>query len=250
MAAPSFSPKFVKARLAFTIDGHLVDAGEHLLNSTGVPGFRWKSFQSKDVAPQINPLEWVGRKTSVYAKTISSEPFQFNCDAMFTCEQTEKELTVGLVFLLKELETTTLDSIITQEGVLPDYVRKFPRIHYVPWVPVFPSRALVGFYYDQEDITVSCDIENMSPSGLSLYSEDPRLRFLTPAEMTRVQIQPRGSFEKVIPLNAEIKRITHTIDPETHNPRKVLGLSITTISYDHKLEFTDLLRQIVTRMKG
>lgn len=227
--------------MAISVEKKFHQIGEHLINSAGVPGFKWTQF---------DPITRVGHRTHVAAQTLSSNPFEFNCEGVFTCEQTETSSTLGLNFILPPKEAEILDTIAAKEGALPDFVRKFPRINYLQRVPIFPARVILRFFNDGEDIMVSCDVENVSPSGLSVFSEDRRLEHMKPGEVVRVQIQPRGDFKGAINMNASVKRIVHTVDPLTSNARKFLGLAITTISNEHKVLFTDLLRMIVGFMRG
>ncbi|MBI3555493.1 MAG: hypothetical protein HY074_04440 [Deltaproteobacteria bacterium] len=242
MATNSFSPRFIKARIGFTYEGRQYTAGEFLINSRGVPGFAWSAF---------DPMENLGKRVQVMAHVLSSTPWDFQCIALISCEQSGvgAGTSLGFDFLIAGDDQIKLDAAIEVEGVLPDFVRKYPRIHYNPAVPVFPSHAIVRFFYNKEDIAVSCDLDNLSPTGVQVVTEDNRTGSLLPNETVRLQIQPRGPWLRQIQVNAQVKRVIHGIDPMTGNTRRYFGLGIAAFSAEAKVNFTDLLRQIISQAK-
>lgn len=235
-----FSPKFVRAKVTFSVDGATFQAGEHLVNAAGVPGFAWTHF---------DPLEYIGREANVALEIMAARPQALHCRGIFTCEQTDRSMSLGLFFELSADQKEVLNGLLASDGVLPDYIRKFPRIPFNDKIGVMPSRAIIRFFAGNDDIIVVCDMENLSPSGFQVYTEDRRVQWIKPAEIVRVQLQPRGGFPQSVHLNANVKRIIHSVDFVTRNRRWYFGLSITTISNEHRAAFTELLRQIVLGMK-
>ncbi|MEW6055286.1 MAG: PilZ domain-containing protein [Bdellovibrionota bacterium] len=240
MSITSFSPRFIKAKISFNIGNKVFPVGEHLINATGVPGFKWTQF---------DPKETIGRRIKVAVQVIATPIFEFNCDAILTCESTEGGTALGLFFVLGEVETQQLNDAIAREGVLPDYVRKFPRIPFTESIPIMPSRTIMNFFSGTEEVSVACDLDNLSPSGFQVLTEDQRIKVLTPGELVRAQIQPRGNFPSSIEAISAVKRVIHGIDAKTGNQRWQLGLSIMTISNEQKILFTELLRQVVNQMR-
>ncbi|MBI3544650.1 MAG: PilZ domain-containing protein [Deltaproteobacteria bacterium] len=238
----SFSPRFVRAQVSFKYAGSNYRAGEHLINASGLPGFKWKEF---------SPMEHLGKRVQVAVQVHTASPWEFHCDALITCERSagSTDSCLGLTFLLSDADRARLNADVFKEGLLPDYVRKFPRIHFLPEVTVFPSRALVRFFYSGEDVAVSCDVENISPTGFLVYTDDARTEALLADETVRVQLQPRGQWLRQINVNAQVKRVTHTVEPTTGIVRRYFGLAFTTMSAEAKINFTDLLKQIVLQVK-
>jgi hypothetical protein len=238
----SFSPKFIRAAVSFNYKGQTHEAGECLINSSGLPGIKWAKF---------DPRAHLGGRVQAYVRVLAKEPWEFVCDALITSERAAgaDASCLGLTFLFKPGDRSRLDVTVAQEGSLPDYIRKFPRIHYMSSIPIFPSRAILRYFYKNEDVSIACDVENVSPTGIQVYTDDARAENLAPNETVRVQLQPRGSWLRVIAVNAQVKRINHAVDPVTGNTFRYFGLSLGTISAEAKISFTDLLRQIVVAAK-
>lgn len=241
MSSQSFSPKFVRAKVALKFDNEFVPVGEHLINAEGLPGFPWDRF---------DPLEMVGTQTTVKIEGLTDPGFEFSCGAYFTCERTTKGSSLGLTFILGDREKKILSDAIAREGQLPEFARKFPRIAFNEMVTIMPSHGILRFFHHNEDISIACDVDDFSPSGFQLSTEDPRAAALEPGGTVRVQIQPRGDYKHAIQSNATAQRVIYKVDPATGNYRWHFGLSVTTMSGDHKAHFTELLKLIVMRFKG
>lgn len=242
MPETNFSPRFVKARVSFNYGANSYQAGEHLINSLGIPGFAWGAF---------DPSGHVGARVLCTLEVLTKTPWTFQCDALITCELSATSTnTMGFQLLIAGADRTRLEASIGAEGLLPTYVRKFPRIHYMAHVPVFPSRAIVHFYHNHEDVAVCCDVDNLSPRGFQLCTDDSRAIALLPDGLVRMHLQPRGPWPIAIQFNAQIKRLIYSVDPLTNNACRYLGLAITTLTPESKTQFTDLLRQIVHQARG
>jgi len=237
----NFSPRFIAARISFSFGKGAYELGEHLINSTGLPGMAWHHF---------NPILFVGQRVTVQVEVLSpSEPFKFACEGFLTCEQTETATQLGLTFLLRTQQRTTLEAIISREGTYPDYVRKFPRINFMPTMKVMPSRSVLRMTLAGEEAMVASDIENMSPAGIMVHTEDSRCAFLIPGETVHVQLQPRGEYHDVINLTCAVRRIIRTVSHESEVLGFKLGMGISAMTHANKKLFTELLREIVTRLK-
>jgi hypothetical protein len=236
MSNKSFSPKFVKGNITLKIDTETYPVGEQLLNASGVAGFAWNAF---------DPLETIGKPVEVIIEVLCSQPYQLDCKALLTCERTEKSIALGLDFILTPSDTAVLNGIIAKEGVLPEFVRKFPRIHFNPHVGIMPSRVILRTFQNGNDVEVVTDLDNISPSGLQVFTEDSRIALTPPGEVVRVSIQPRGEFLMPIHLTASVKRVIESVTPVTGNRRWFFGLNTVMISDESKPLFTDLLKRIV-----
>jgi hypothetical protein len=237
----SFSPKFVKAKVSFRHENKWIEAGEHLINTSGVPGFAWNEF---------NPMHVIGNRTKVHVELKSKMPYEFDCFALFTCEETEKALSLGLSFILPAETLSMLNTIIAAEGVLPDFVRKFPRVPYNPKITMMPSRAIVRFKDGDKTHTTVCDIENLSPTGFQMYTEDRRVLHVSPGHAIEVELIPRGDFLESVKLPVVVRRVIHTIDQDTSNNRWYFGVSIGNMTAEAKSVFTDVLRLIIAQMRS
>jgi len=89
------------------------------------------------------------------------------------------------------------------------------------------------------------DVTNLTPAGAEPHDIE-----LSPGDVARIQIQPRGGFTHAISVNTAVKRLIHTVDPDSGNRKIFVGMSIMTISAEHKANFTDLLRTIVIQMRS
>lgn len=241
MSTPSFSPKFVRAKVSLRLGDEFVPVGEHLINHEGLPGFPWDKF---------DPMQMVGTKTGVQVQGLTDPAFEFNCEAYFTCERTQRGSNLGLVFLLGDREKAMLTDAIEREGTLPEYARKFPRIPYNEQITIMPSHGIIRFFYHGEDMAVACDVDDFSPSGFQLSTEDPRSATLEPGAVVRVQIQPRGDYRHAFSANTSVQRVMYKMNAVTGNRRWHFGLSVTTMAAEHKSHFTELLKLIVMKLKS
>lgn len=241
MATTSFSPRFIRANIIFKYEGTPYTAGQHLINSYGVPGFNWSLF---------DPMKTVGARVDVTIQIPAPEAWDFKCEAVLSCEQTGTSTLLGMNFLINDSDKARLDSIVSAVGQLPEFSRKFPRIGFDPTIPIFPSRAILRFYFGKEDSAIACDIENISPSGLQVATDDPRAAAIFPDTTVRINLQPRGSFVRPVQLNASVKRIVLSTEPATGNLVRHFGMAITSISNDTKFVFADWLKQIILLARG
>ena len=239
--AANFSPRFVKGKVRFVYENETFDVGEHLLNLNGIPGFKWTRFE---------PMDVVGKACRASVSLSSSTPFEFSCDATMTCEEVTGRTDLGIAFNITQADGMKLGEIITKEGVLPEYARKFPRIIFLENVGVMPSRAILKQSIGSENTEVVGDIVDMSPTGIQISTEDMRCAVTIPGEVWDVILQPRGGFASPVVFRGEVKRIIHSVDPKSYNAKRYFSMAITQITNEHKTMFTDLLRQVVTRIKG
>ena len=136
-----------------------------------------------------------------------------------------------------------------KEGILPDFVRKFPRIPFLKRVNVMPSNALIRFMMAEEEITAVADVENISPTGFQVSTEDPRANCLLPAESLKIYFMPRGETYNIVNINGIIRRVTRSFDPVSGVGRISFGMSVGNITDDQRASFTHLLRKIVEQLK-
>ena len=236
-----FSPKFVKAKVSIRLGEETVVLGEHLVNADGVPPFAWTQF---------DPMEMVGTKTTATVQSLTTPPIEFTCEAYLTAERTTKETNLAVIFELTPSQRKPIDESIAVAGTLPEFARKSPRIPFTEQIKIMPSHGIVRFFHKQEDVSIACDIDDFSPSGFQFRTEDQRAAGLVPGTTVRVQLQPRGDYRHAISANAAVQRIIYKINSRTSNPEWHFGMSVTTMSAEHKMHFTELLRMIVTQMKS
>lgn len=233
----NFSPRFIRAKASFKFNNDNFDVGEQLINVMGVPAFKWDKFE---------PIEVIGKKCEVTVTILSKNSFSFQCSAFFTCEETQNGRDLGLAFLTSPEDEKKLEAVIGAEGILPDFVRKFPRIVFSEQCGIMPSRAILRQQIGNELVEISSDLIDISPSGIQVSTEDMRTSLVGPGEVYRVALQPRGNFAAPVFLTGEVKRITHQISPISGNAQRNLSMRISNMQPDQKKLFTDLLRQIVT----
>lgn len=241
MSIPNFSPKFIKARISFTYESVTHDIGDQLINKAGVPGIKWDKFDATTT---------VGKPVVVAMDILSSVPFKLNCKGTLNCEQTETTATLGITLNLAPEHIKQLDEAIEREGILPEYIRKFPRIPFTRKISVMPEHALIRYNLGKEEIVSVATIENLSPTGFQMVTEDPRSNCLIPSETVKVIFAPRGNTFNPIMLAGTIRRLIRSHDPVSNNARMAFGMSIAQISDDQRTSFTSLLRNVVEELKN
>ncbi len=242
MSLPNFSPKFIKAKIKFQLDDRTYDVGEQLINTDGVPAFKWEQFE---------PMDKIGKKCFVFGDIVAENlKYQFSCDALMTCEETAIRRDLGLNFLMEPQDAKNLSEIVAKNGILPDYIRKFPRIVFLEQVGNMPARAILRQKLSDQTVDVVADVTDLSPTGFQVANEDVRCSLVIPSEKWDIIFQPRGDFATPITLSAEVKRIRHAMNPISGNMRRYFSMQIVAIGNQDKLLFAELLRKVVTRFKN
>ncbi len=228
------------AKLKVWIANETYDLGEHLVNAAGVPAFNWQQF---------DPMGWVGRSCRVNIKLLTQAPYEFESEALLTCEQTIRTTSLGIAFKMAPEDTVTLNAIVAAEGILPAFARKLPRIPFTDRISMMPSRAIVFFSLGGTRTAIVTTVENLSPSGLQVTTEDLRALVLIPGTGVQVELQPRGKFGEPVVLNTEIKRIIYATHPTSRNSVRTFGLGIVSVPEEEKARFTQLLKLMVAAMR-
>lgn len=179
-----------------------------------------------------------------------ANPFKFSCTGTLTLENTEKDKFMGIALLLNANDTRQVDEVITQEGMLPEYVRKYPRIPYIHRVGMMPFNVLTEFLIGKERNTCVFHLDNISPSGFQVYTEDPRVACLQPGHSVFVSFMPRGDGFIPVQLPATIRRMIQSKDPVSENMRYYFGMSMGTVTVEQRLNYSALLRRIVEELKA
>ncbi len=239
MGNPNFSPKFVKARIVFALGEQQFDFGEHLITASGVQGAPWDKFSSN---------KNVGQKITAHVKVLTTRPFKFACPGSLTCELTERATLLGIQFYLADSHLSAVNAAIDKEGILPEYARKYPRIPYSQIIGLMPSHAIVRYKIGDETVLSVFTMDNLSPTGLQVMSDDPRTEVLFPGEIVQIVLMPRGDQMTPVSLNVQIKRVIRSVDPVSENSRVQLGMVIHSITEDQKSLFTGLLRRVVEKI--
>lgn len=239
----SFSPRFCRANIIIRFQGETYKVGQHLINSTGLPGLPW---------PEFDPLINMGKRVEVGVQIVmaGTPVWQFKCVGTIACEITSQGAhLMGINFILDDETRTKLEKYVAEQALLPDYVRKMPRIHYMRHVPVFPRNAIIRYYSSSTDFSFVSEVENISPNGLRVFTEDYRSAEILPSGIVTVALQPRGPFGLEVKFQATVRGLALCVDHETNNAIRYLGLSINTLSDEAKVAYTDLLRQVVLQAK-
>ncbi|MBI2607150.1 MAG: hypothetical protein HYW49_13830 [Deltaproteobacteria bacterium] len=241
MSNPNFSPRFIKARVTFRLDDTAYDLGENLVNPSGVPGAAWDKF---------DPIETMGKKVQATLNVRSSAPFTISCPGTLTCEQTEAAALLGVSLNLSDADTLALSAAIEKEGILPEYIRAFPRIPYAKKIGAMTAYAILRFRLGNEEVLTVAELNNVSPSGFQVMTEDHRANALLPGENMKVMLVPRGETFNPINLAGKIRRVTHSADPVSGNMRLFFGVSIGSLTDYDRSGFTVMLRRVVGSLKA
>ncbi len=241
MSNPNFSPRFIKARVTFRLDDTAYDLGENLVNAAGVPGAAWDKF---------DPIETMGKKVQATLTIQSSAPFAINCPGTLTCEQTEAAALLGVSLNLSDADTLALFAVIEKEGILPEYIRAFPRIPYAKKIGAMPAYAILRFMLGNEEVLTVAELNNVSPSGFQVMTEDHRANALLPGENMTLMPFPRSETLHPISLGGKIRRVTHSADAVSGNMRLFIGVSMGSLTDHDRSGFTVMLRRVVGALKS
>lgn len=240
MKTGNLSARYVPAKISFEAAGKTFEAGEHLMNAAGVMSFDWTQF---------DPMQTVARTVKVKAQLKNAASTAFDCAGYLTCEQTEKSKQLGLGLLLTDAQSKALNAVVDKEGVLPSFARKFPRIPFMPAVGIMPERAILYQLRGQQSHSICCDLDNISPTGLQIKSEDFRFGTLVPGATTVIELMPRGNNPNLISFEGIIRRIVRAYNTQSKNLTYSLGLNISSMDEENKTIFASLLREIVNQLK-
>lgn len=240
MSNPNFSPRFIKARVTFRLDDTSYNLGDNLVNAAGVPGAAWDKF---------DPIESMGKKVQATLNVQSTAPFAINCPGTLTCEQTEAAASLGISLNLSDSDEKALALAIEKDGILPDYIRAFPRIPYAKKIGAMPAYAILRFRLGNEEVLTVAELNNVSPSGFQVMTEDHRANVLLPGENLKLVLVPRGETFNPITLGGKIRRVTYSADPVSGNMRLFFGVSMGSLTDHDRSGFTVMLRRVVGALK-
>lgn len=243
MAKPSFSPKFLRAGVKFELDGHLYNAGDQLINLSGVPGFEWTEF---------DPMQKIGVHVRVIAELYSidaNKKYTVECNGRLVCEQTARQSQLAIHVRMSPEDREYVEKTIADEGALPEYVRKFPRIGFNERIQAMPTLSILRFKKTGRELMTACEIENLSPTGFQIATEDQRVEELKTGDAVVVEILPRGDFDKAVLCNCEIRRLVRSIDMDTENRRWAFGMAVIGMDENSKQSFSEMLRSMVVQLQ-
>lgn len=241
MASIPLAPRCIRANVKFEADLETFEVENTLINKNGMPGIPWSRFK---------PREWVGRRTNITIHVLCATPYEIECQGFFTCEETETSCFIGLQFLLETEDLKKIEETIRTEGTLPHYVRKYPRIPFQESLRIMPARAVMILSSATKLTLISWDIDNLSPTGLQISTEDKRALQFVAGVPIFIRIMPRGNFLDEIELQCMVKRIVYNVSPRTGNIKFLLGLHILSVPIQHKEAFVSMLRMIVSEIQA
>jgi hypothetical protein len=236
MTIPNFSPKFVKSKISFEIDGVTHNIGEHLINAQGVPGFNWDKFK---------PQDYIGKKVIVFIDLLTENPVKIKCFGFLNYEATDVKTLLGITLALDEQQKKVLNLAIEKEGVLPEYIRKFPRINFDERINIMPKHALMYYKLGNENILSVAQIDNLSPNGFQITTEDARANALVAGLDIPIELMPRGENYTTIKFIGSLKRSIISVDPLTLNFKYSFGMAINQIKQEDKANFISLLKKML-----
>lgn len=237
-------PIFIKGQLRFTID---VGGKERELqfenqnvSTWGVAGLAWGPL-----SPEVH----FGRTVQVSVE-VPTGGMSFRTEALITRESTRVGQHMGLKFNLAPEDNSRLAALIRSSGFFPtEYLRKYPRIPSLPMIQTFPLRAIALPDGSGENLPITFDVENLSPNGVLLSSENQQTLAILPGAIMNLILEPRGWFPMPISAQGLVCRVSDELSPRTGNLTRTLGIKFTRIDEANRAAFVDLLKDILERFK-
>jgi len=237
---------FIKGDISFQIDGHFLEYTNRDISTFGVTGLPWLP---------LDDIQHFGRSVFVEIRIHQPTPQIFTAPAQLLREYSfrPKKMTIRFHFDPEQLEK--LDVLIKNHGFKPsEYVRKLPRIPSSTLIETFPSKALVQYEKpntegETQKSSFIAEIENLSPHGILLSTENQSTFPLTPGQLLTISLDPRGWFPAQISAQGVIRRITDDFNIETKNPVRHFGIQFNQLNPIDKKNLNELLKDILQRIK-
>jgi len=242
------NPIYIKGHLSFTFENQNIEFIHQSLSVYGVAGLPWN---------QLDPNKHFGQRVHVSVKIPGAEPLSFQAPARITREYSLSQRKMGLAFDLSQQQREQLGAMIKKAGFFPtDHIRKYPRIPSTEMIRTFPLRSIViptRRAATGETVTLAqpmvFDVENLSPNGLLLKTENSAAGELMPGDRLSITLEPRGWFPTPIVAEGALCRILDEIHPRTGNTVRRIGIKITQINELNRQAFLDLMRDILSSLK-
>jgi hypothetical protein len=240
-----YMPVIIKADLQFTIDDVTLDFEQHNISAYGAYGLEWSNPP---------PNKCLGKKVTVTINILSPEVVSFSAPALIMREKSSQKETMALKFDLKPSDRDQLNALIEKGGFYPtEYVRKYPRIPASQDVKTFPLKAIATVQQDEgpndEPVSLIMDVENLSPGGIMLKSENHNAFAIQPGERFHIMLEARGDFHSQIHVMGLICRVIDEQEPKTGNLSRYFGIKFTHMDDQNRSAFLELLKGILTDIK-
>lgn len=225
---------FIRANFKFHVLGQDFSFLNQIISVFGVSALKWSYFE---------PISRVGEQVTIVVDVLCKNRFQFTATGALMSEQTANSNLLSIRFHLHPQDKMMLESVISTEGFCPpSHMRQYPRIPAMERVSDMPLRAVVNVGY--EDVMVF-DIANISPTGILLYTENPKGTIFLPGNEISGQIEPRGSRTEPLHFKGIVRRTYQERKMDSHNIAHYLGVRLTYIPDSEKDRFLDILRSIL-----
>jgi hypothetical protein len=159
-------------------------------------------------------------------------------------------------FRLHNKQTSHLETLIKNFGTPPQkHSRQFPRIPSSKLIQTFPLRALAEIEttgLNRKDLRYSmiCDVENISPTGILVSTENQNALTLQPGNTLFLTLDPRGWFPFQIAVKVQVCRIIDDFNLDNGNVFRHLGLKFIHFEEADRKAFMRLLKDILNQLKS
>jgi hypothetical protein len=239
---------FIKGDISFTVDQRIFQFSQKNISLFGVTGLPWLL---------LKPDEHFGR--SIFAEIKAGHPHEI---VITTPAQILREYEIGsqkmaVRFHLDFDQSTQLEELIKKHGTTPnEYARRFPRIPSLKMIQTFPLRALVKMEKPaveneiQIGSSVICDVENISPNGILVSTENQISLSMMPGDSVHLTLDPRGWFPFQVQVQGTVRRITDDFNLESGNILRHIGIKFTHFRAADQKAFLALLKDILEQIKS
>jgi len=160
---------------------------------------------------------------------------------------------LGLQFHLNLENESNLRKVIEKYGKIPPYQnRKYPRIPSSAVLSTFPLHCIVspiGFTLERENPSYVFNVDNISPNGILISSENALVSLLRPGQRLMITLEPRGWFPFQVKLQGLICRIFESMNQKQGNHHFKFGIRISDIQPQEKQNFLSLLKDILHQIQ-
>jgi hypothetical protein len=243
-------PVFIKGHLTLKGGeaGSLLEFSNQSISVFGVGGLPWST---------LNPQRDFGRWVETSVLIPGSDPFHFDSPAVILRESTLYHELMGLKFRLDPEVKERLSALIARHGTYPtEYIRKYPRIPSQESLRTFPLRVVLTAEHQtqvpvsSQDAPLSLDVENLSPNGVLLSTDNPIAQSIRPGSRVHLVLEPRGWFPVQVKAEGMICRVVDDIDSGNENVIRFLGVKFTRMDELDKAAFLGLLKDILENLKA
>lgn len=228
---------FIKANFSFTYEGKSYNFINQHISVYGVAGLKWGLFDARTV---------VGEQTALNIELLGGNKERIQTYGIFSAERTEDSVFLGIKFILEPKQKKILEDSIKLWGTVPTtHVRKYPRIPADSVISTMPQQCIIS---NKDDI-ITTAVANISPSGILLSSENPKIALIEPGTRLRGQLEPRGDFYMAINFEGTVKRVIEERTDSKKNTLRYLGIQFNYFDVGHKEAFVALLQDVLVRVK-